>query len=208
MSKELQKIIRGKGNQSQPHRFKSGAYLIKHIPSDLVYVGSTADVSRRESEHFSMLRRGKHSCEPLQRLYDESADQQEFEYLFHPTENREEAFDLEQEWITEKERDGVLVNVAQDARCSTKGREFSQETKEKLRQARLGKPLSKEHAEKQRCQLRAMAKSGEANPSARTITVDGVRYGTIKEAANVLGVEKSTLRNRGLNDNFPNVVLD
>lgn len=204
----LLKITRGVGNQRQEFRFVPGAYEIRHVPSDLKYVGSTDNVTRRESEHFSMLRAGKHSCQPLQRLFDENPDPSLFEYRFAPTSDRDQAFDLEQKWISENSASGHLVNVAEDARSSTKGRIFGTSTRQKLREARLGKPLSPEHKEKVVAALRANVKTGEDNPTARGITVDGTKYGSIKQAAETLGIEKSTLRLRGLNPRFPNVILD
>jgi group I intron endonuclease len=63
-------------------RTKSGVYLIRHIESTKVYVGSAIDVELRFKQHRSMLRRGKHHSPHLQNawsLYGEDA----FEFVIY-----------------------------------------------------------------------------------------------------------------------------
>lgn len=47
-----------------------GVYLIKHIPSGKVYVGSALNLIRRHGEHQRMLRRGCHENTHLQRAWN------------------------------------------------------------------------------------------------------------------------------------------
>lgn len=206
-SKLLEVVPKRGVGLKQPLKDVPGAYLIVHELTQSSYVGSTGSLSHRRAEHFSMLRKGKHTCKPLQQLFDQDPNPDNFKYMCQPTDSRDQAFDLEQSWVGIKKGEGSLLNVAEDVRSSGKGRVQSAETRAKLSSHRKGKPLSPEHAEKQRVQLRAITRTGAANPSARAITVDGVHYETIKNASVALGLEKSLVRQRGLSPNFPNYQL-
>lgn len=47
----------------------AGIYAITS-PSGKAYIGSSADIARRWREHLRALRKGEHSCAPLQRAFD------------------------------------------------------------------------------------------------------------------------------------------
>lgn len=49
---------------------KSGIYQIKNILSEAVYIGSSINLEKRESVHFSLLRANKHHAVKLQRAFN------------------------------------------------------------------------------------------------------------------------------------------
>ncbi len=208
MSEDLVKYVKGRGNAPQPLRFKSGAYRIEHKETGELYIGSTDDLSRRHSEHYSMLSKGKHSCPALQQAFNADPNPSNFEFRCKPTDSREEAYSLEEKWIGEARSSGKLLNIAEDVRASGRGAIRSEETRRRLSESRRGSKDSEETRARKAEFLNSIPRHGANNPGARGITVDGVHYGSIVEAANQLGVLRDTLRKQGYNVNFPNVVLD
>lgn len=199
---------KGRGNSPQPLRGIPGAYVLEHVPTAQSYAGSTDDLARRAKEHFSMLRHGKHSCEPLQEVFNQDPNPENYQLRCRVTNTRDEAFGIEENLLDQLRPTGRLLNVADDVRCSTRGRSMSPHQRQQLSEIKTGKKDSEQTRLKKVEILRTLHKTGSDNPAARGITVDGVRYPTINEAAQSLGVEKSTLRKRGLNPKFSNIVLD
>lgn len=76
-----------------------GIYVIRHLPTGKVYVGSAVRLSKRWAEHISLLKRGRHYNSKLQAAYDESgADSFTFEVL-ERSEGIENLHELEAKWI-------------------------------------------------------------------------------------------------------------
>lgn len=107
----------------------AGVYIIKHVETDMFYVGSTNDLRRRISRHKVDLRRGENSNRNLQALYDQNS---ELEFLCSPTKTREDALAMEQELLDTLKGSEVLLNVAIDAVAPTKGLTYSEEIKQKM----------------------------------------------------------------------------
>lgn len=109
----------------------NGVYLIKHLKSKKFYVGSTVDLQSRVIRHKTDLTRDKHPNHFLQKAYN--ADRR-VEYYLYITETRDEAYDLEQEFLDKFHASGEIFNIATDARNS-----FINQTEEarlKIAQAR------------------------------------------------------------------------
>lgn len=107
-------------------------YALLHRSSGSAYVGSTGDLYKRLARHNTDLRRGVHKNSNLQEAYD--ADPV-FDLAFAKASSKEEALKLEQSLITEHMGSGKLLNLAHDAEKSALGLVFSDEVKERLRQA-------------------------------------------------------------------------
>lgn len=56
-------------------------YLIRHNKTNRVYIGSSADPSRRFKDHIWNLRRGKHPVEDMQFDFDTYGEDYSIEYL-------------------------------------------------------------------------------------------------------------------------------
>ncbi len=160
------------------------AYVIKHIDTDLMYVGSSGDVRGRVNEHISRLNRGQHPNRTLQRLYDDSPN---IEVLFIQTGTREEALEVEQSFLTTLMPGNSLVNVAADARSPWRGVTRSEEMRRKLSEARTGIDRGDEFRDKMR-----QVKIGTGH----AVLVNDVQYSDAREAGEALGLATSTIRNR------------
>ena len=105
-----------------------GAYLLHHLRSDCVYIGSTKNVRDRYNRHLSDLRANKHASKRLQELYD--ADSWVVIY-FKPCKDRDQAFAEEQSLLDKYMGKPYVVNRAPTA-TSQKGFKHSEETKQKM----------------------------------------------------------------------------
>lgn len=75
-----------------------GVYLIKHIESNKVYVGSSIDVTRRLRAHVRALRKGDHHNSHLQRAWGKYGEQAFVTDVLQEAE-RHELIEAEQKWI-------------------------------------------------------------------------------------------------------------
>ncbi len=62
-----------------PRTKYAGVYAILHIPSGRMYLGGSSDMTSRFTRHRFFLRRRKHKCVGLQRLWD-ITEESEFEF--------------------------------------------------------------------------------------------------------------------------------
>lgn len=167
-----------------------GAYIIRHCSTGMLYVGSTKDLYKRKSVHLSLLYSGKHFNIKLQELFNDNPN---IEFLEYPTENREDAYTLEQTYIDKNINSGLLCNLALDAKKPKNGFIVSEETKEKLRNASLGntvnigRKLTVETKEKIRI---------TKNNNTKKIIINNVVYDSINEAVLKLGLTYTTISNR------------
>lgn len=107
-------------------------YALLHRSSGSAYVGSTGDLYKRLAQHNGDLRRGVHKNSNLQEAYDTDPV---FDLAFAKASSKEEALKLEQTLITEHYGSGKLLNLVRDAEKPALGLVFSDEVKERLRQA-------------------------------------------------------------------------
>ena len=112
-----------------------GVYFIVDIDSEKTYIGSTGNLNRRRSEHLSELKRNKHYCGELQKLYSEGRS---LELTVIPLETKQEAEEMEQRLLDEFHASGVLLNKSSLARNEFLGVPFTEERREKLRKSTLG----------------------------------------------------------------------
>lgn len=109
-----------------------GVYLIHHLATDQVYLGSTGAVEERIRIHMGTLRRDQHFVKDLQSVYNES---QLVDVYYHPTTTRKEAYELEQALLDQHIGQPYLFNVAPTATSQT-GFKHSDETKRKMSEVR------------------------------------------------------------------------
>lgn len=163
-----------------------GLYLIKHSASGKTYVGSTANVRERMTNHRNELKRGVHGNRELQQAFQSNAD---LLVEVIPTRTKEEAVVKEQELLDRHGKSGRLFNVALDARVTFKSAEWTEEHRQNHRDA-LAKRDPKwvdEH------QQRMEKKYG------RPILADGVEYPSIHSAARANGISNTRVHQK-LND--------
>ena len=123
-----------------PLSFQPGCYLIKHVPSDNVYVGSSLNLAGRITGNINNLKNGKHKNKNLQKLFDESPN---VEISYSVTDTEEEARLLEQETVNKLLDTGKLCNIAiDDVTKSSLGLKRTQETREKMSSSQNGRKVS------------------------------------------------------------------
>lgn len=101
--------------------FRIGAYLIRHVPTGVFYVGSTGDLKHRLRKHKEALCRGNHPNTRLQEVWNLNPL---FSVSFNPVEDdgspfevlREKAYDAEQALLDEHWGSEFLLNRSNDAR--------------------------------------------------------------------------------------------
>lgn len=127
-----------------------GIYLIVNRVDGKLYIGSTIRFDKRWATHRSESRRGKHSNRHFQNAWNFHGEDA---FLFLILEEVQELFLVEREqfFMDEAKREGwTLYNELEADRHNPwnagKPGCFSTETIEKMRQAKLGKKLTPEHA--------------------------------------------------------------
>jgi group I intron endonuclease len=129
----------------------SGVYIIKNITNNKIYIGSTINVDRRLKKHLSLLRRGKHHSEPLQRSWNKYG---ESNFVFYVREVCEKSKLIEREqYYIDKEK--PEYNICPNA-ASRLGYKHKKETKEKISKSLIGKPSgfkNKKHTEETKKRL-------------------------------------------------------
>lgn len=182
---------------------KIGCYQVKCKKTGKFYIGSSANMPNRKAQHIWTLKKGANNTPALQGLYDEDKDITRFEWSFIVTQTRDQAYDVEQSLIDKHWGDPLLLNVSKDARSPLSGFTFSPEAKEKARQTRLALQQDPEHKERHRQSVlkmwsdpeRRKKRSGAGNPFAKKISIEGNVYGSVTDAARILGLDQKTLRN-------------
>lgn len=109
----------------------SAAYILQHVKSGKIYIGSTGDIYRRKNKHYSSLISGNHHVTSLQEAYNSNPNIRFFVIL---TNNREEAYDYEQQLLNHYNGIRPLFNIATNAVRSWLNLKHSEETKNKIRE--------------------------------------------------------------------------
>lgn len=130
-----------------------GMYIITDYERSLEYVGSSGDLNSRRWAHLSCLRRNKHNNKLLQELFNRC--NQKLYMIYYVTESKDDAFDLEQQYLDDYLGTKRLCNIASDARLpmignsNMLGKRHSEETKAKISVVHKGKVVSEETRVKQ-----------------------------------------------------------
>lgn len=117
-----------------------GTYLLHNPDTGHTYVGSGV-LAKRHSDHQSLLKNNSHYNPKLQNAYNKYPN---FDFIAVPTNDREEARDLEQAIIDEHHSNPLLLNISIDARYCNTGQPMTDEHKAKISQANKGRTISEE----------------------------------------------------------------
>lgn len=166
-----------------------GAYVLTHVQSGHLYIGSTGDLHGRNWRHRNELKRGVHKCKKLQELYDTDPA---LHFSGIPFLTKEEALSEEQRMIDMYKRNPFLLNVVTlnvrntMASLFANGHKHSDETRKRMSVAKKGKPLSDEHRKKM----------SESAAKSVAVVIDGIEYSTMLEASERLGIAYDVVRRR------------
>lgn len=197
-------------------------YQITNKENGSFYVGSTWDVNNRMQAHLSVLRHNKHHSPKLQELWNRYPDEKYWDINIVIFKTKEEAIAQEQKILTEYNDSPLLLNAVYNARSPISGvldREGAlEEIKQKVFDTiRNRTPEEKERVRKAQsaagkkawaAEGRVEARMGAGNPFARKVMVDGVVYGSVRDAQAVLCISEKTIRKRANSDAYPNYSFD
>lgn len=124
----------------EEHKHDNGVYILFCKATHMVYVGSTnAMFKRRQQDHFSKLKNGKHTLQ-MQLDYNEYG-RESFEFIIVSiTDNIEEARSLEEKLIKYYKAVGLSYNVI--SRAIATGVKATDETKRKMSESHKGQKLT------------------------------------------------------------------
>ena len=103
-----------------------GIYMLHNQETGEAYIGSGI-INDRRNLHFRDLKNDKHINKKLQTSYNKNPN---FEFVSCELENREEAFDLEQELIDTFKQSKLLLNISHNARVPINN--HTEESKQKI----------------------------------------------------------------------------
>ena len=84
-----------------------GAYVLRHLPTGRMYIGSTPDLCGRKTYHFRKLSEGSHPNRDLQEAYNVSPH---VDFLWSVSDSRVAAFNVAQRLRASHQLDGALFN--------------------------------------------------------------------------------------------------
>ena len=164
-------------------------YTLSHpVTNEVRYIGKTINIKRRYKQHLYDKRTKSYKCswiislrdiglKPIMNIIEECTD-----------ENWE---DRERYWIKQYDN---LTNTKEGGNGGNDYKRFiPEESIEKIRQANLGKVLSKDHKEK----------IGNSVPC-RKVNIDGVEYKSMMSASRELNINRSTLFKRVKSEKYKN----
>lgn len=169
----------------------NAAYIIEHEKSGKIYISSTADVRSRRNDHMSRLRKGINRNGPLQAAFNEN---QNLSFTFIPTATREEAYDFEQKLINHYKGSEMLLNLATDVKAAGKGLIRSEETRQKISEAGMGRPCKYKGQPVSEAHHLAIIASREK--IRKQVSINGTVYPSLTEAGNQLGHTHSCIIKR------------
>lgn len=202
------------GYQTTHERIEAGVYVLTHIPTMKLYVGSTVDLHQRMIQHTHGFRHGKHPNRNLQAACEESP---RFNLSFRPAPpnlSKVELLDLIRGWegdlLKQHRNSELLMNIALDPNCPGMGISPSPEVREKISKSSLGRFVSEITRQKRSealigTQLSEVRRSNiSEGRTKQRVAVNGVIYKNSTEAAQRLGFKnKGSVRFRCLSDHHP-----
>lgn len=189
-----------------------GLYVITHKPTGKLYIGSSANIFSRIDYHRWALKNNRSACSKFQEAFNTHPDLDQLDILIHPCKDREAAYDMEQKWVDRYWGTEKCLNTCRDVRNPISEQLHSKEVIERrsITMKKLGatdefKAVMGERATKRWSQEGARESiKGAGNPFAKKVSVDGVIYGSVKDAVKAVNISEKTIRKRANLEEFTN----
>jgi predicted GIY-YIG superfamily endonuclease len=161
-----------------------GAYIITHLGTGKFYIGSSSNLYKRKLNHESQLRQGRHDNAGLQEIYNQST-QMYFSYWISA--DIEQAKTWEQILLDRHWGDPLLLNGTSHATKSSLGIPNFSERMKDWANAHWNTPEGAAH----RAKVSEMSKA-----KAKRVSIDGVIYNSVPEAAEKLNMPPARIYQR------------
>lgn len=155
------------------------AYILYLDETGRYYIGSTGNLYQRTYSHVLLLKKGIHPNSSFQKDY-QAAKCKDTRISFIRADDRKQAYEIEQLLLNNHNDSGLLYNVFTNAEVNGHGGKWTKEAKAK--QSEVGK----KNAETGK--LKKAWKS-----TSRAVSINGVKYPSMSEAARQLGISQPTL---------------
>jgi group I intron endonuclease len=145
---------------------KSGIYAIKNIINNKVYIGSAINIDRRWEQHKKLLKKAKHHSKHLQYAWDKDGEQNFKLEVLEEVVNPLHLVSYEQVYLDyyKSYEDDHGYNICKVA-GSTYGLKHTEEAKQKIRQASIGRIVK--HSEETKQKLREASTDKKHTEEAR-----------------------------------------
>lgn len=207
----------------------SGMYVLIHLKSQRVYVGSSGNIAARCSSHLTALKNNIHKNQRLQDLYNEDNG-----IIFYIKEVKKSTeIEEEQRLVNLLSKTGLLCNygIIDVSRAGLgvkrsrdtidkitskhRGVKRTDETKEKMRISHLGIPLSENTKKKLSDIGKARLNTPEGKKShakgiaklSHVVIVDGIEYPSKSEVSRKFNLALNAVIYRIASKNFPSWIL-
>lgn len=149
----------------------SGIYKIMNKINNRYYVGSTKNFKSRKQRHFQGLRKGMHINKALQNAWNKYGEQN-FEFIIIENVDEDNLLIVEQKYLDIAKLDSKSYNFSWNSTAPMTGKKLTEEQKKKIGISHKGKIVSKQTKEKIRNSRLGTTKSdaekikvsGENNP--------------------------------------------
>ena len=112
----------------------SGAYVIVHPLTRQVYVGSTENLATRKYKHLWHIKNGTHRNSKIKEAFQRNPVENVFFFIW-PTNTRDEAYDIEQQFLDASINSDKSLNIASNARLNGKDVVRSPELRKRISKA-------------------------------------------------------------------------
>lgn len=186
----------------------SATYILQEYKTGKVYVGSSGRIYKRIVKHKHLIERRIHENLIFSNLLKET-NIKNFELIIIFTDNREEAYELEQLLIDSYIGTDLLLNIAINARLARLGATITDEHKKRIGEASANRIVTEETKELlsvfHKTDEKAIAQFKEVLDSKkRRLSVYGTVYESLSEAGKLAKVSESFIR-RYIDKNHPDI---
>jgi len=152
-----------------------GAYVIHHPETGQSYIGSTSNLYSRLLTHRNSLKKNKHANSCLQKAYIDSPT---IKAVCFKAKDREHAYQIEQALLQANWDSGVLFNSSPDAKNALASFIYK------------GVVFTEEH----RANMRKSRRKSTAGAPVRKVSIHGVVYPSVRDAARTLNLNFSSVQ--------------
>lgn len=188
---------------------KNAVYFIRELFNGKMYIGSSSRIYKRICMHKKDLNLKVHPNSNFNTLLKET-NIKNFELIIIFTDTREEAYNLEQQFVDQFKHTDLLLNIAHDVRLARLGAKNSERHIQRMRELMTGKIVSDETKKRQsvfhKTNLRAIEQHKEIiQDKRRKINVYGTIYKSLTDASNLSPYSNSFIRRRLKKNRDPNI---